>query len=107
MKTNDATGELQRRLEALGQVLRSHAGGVEIVSHDEDGGLVLRLTGACTGCMVKAVTAETLVIPTLEDLPEVSRVEIVGARVHQAVKERLLRMRNDPVIRAIKGESDG
>lgn len=97
--------ELDRRLRALNDVLRSHGGGVRLVS-EADGRLIVGLTGVCTSCMVKAITAETLVVPVLETLPGVVEVEVAGVRVSSAVKQRLASYKNERLIHAIAGDHE-
>jgi Fe-S cluster biogenesis protein NfuA len=67
--------------EALQQAraeLMKHGGNVELLGVNEQGVVLVRLTGACSGCASANVTLKEIIEKTLKDkLPEVQRVEAV------------------------------
>jgi Fe-S cluster biogenesis protein NfuA/nitrite reductase/ring-hydroxylating ferredoxin subunit len=71
---------VQRALEQVRPYLGSHAGGVELVRVDEDGGVRLRLMGSCDGCPSSRATVEhTLRRAVEEAAPEVTRIDVEEA----------------------------
>ncbi|MCR4402566.1 MAG: NifU family protein [Firmicutes bacterium] len=68
---------IEKALEKIRFALRAHGGDVELVSVD-DGVVKVRLTGACVGCPMSAMTLRNGVERALkEEVPEVKRVEAV------------------------------
>jgi len=67
--------------EALQQAraeLMKHGGNVELLGVNEQGVVLVRLTGACSGCASANVTLKEIIEKTLKDkLPPVQRVEAV------------------------------
>lgn len=69
----------EKILEALEEVrktLQLHNGGIELDSWDnESGELVLRLTGACVGCALSAITVKNGVEVILcERVPQIQKI---------------------------------
>lgn len=69
--------------------MRSHAGGVEVVSAADDGRVELRFTGMCCGCPYKVLTWEATVEPALRAVPGVMHVDAPGVRVSDEARARL------------------
>lgn len=74
---------LQQKVEAtlarLRPYLQQHGGDVELVSVEEDSGVVkVRLQGACRGCQMAVMTLKQGIEKALkEEVPEVSEVVAV------------------------------
>jgi Fe-S cluster biogenesis protein NfuA len=81
--------QLQRRIEALNVLLRSHAGEIELAGVSAEGVVSLRYTGMCAGCDYRPVTTLGTVAPALHDLAQVTKVEIVGAKVSAEAHARI------------------
>lgn len=63
-------------LEEAREPLRQHGGNVELVGINDQGVVLVKLVGACSGCASASVTLKDIIEKTLkEKLPEVSRVE--------------------------------
>ncbi|MDB5873350.1 MAG: Fe-S biosis protein NfuA [Ramlibacter sp.] len=80
---------LQRRVDSLNVLIRSHAGEIEVVDVSADGVVALRYTGMCAGCDYRPVTTAGTVEPALLDVPGVTGVTILGARVSEEAQERI------------------
>lgn len=80
---------LERRIEAINVLLRSHAGEIEIAGLNADGVVTLRYTGMCAGCDYRPVTTAGTVEPALLDLPGITGVRLVGARVSEEASARI------------------
>ncbi len=67
--------------EALQQAraeLIKHGGNVDLLGVNDQGVVLVRLTGACSGCASANVTLKEIIEKTLKDkLPAVQRVEAV------------------------------
>lgn len=74
---------VRARVDALDRMLKSHAGGLELLGVDPHGVVRIRLTGMCAGCELKPVTVVSVIEPALQALPGVSAVQIVGGRVSE------------------------
>jgi Fe-S cluster biogenesis protein NfuA len=81
--------QLQRRIDALNVLIRSHAGEIELAGVSPDGVVSLRYTGMCAGCDYRPVTTLGTVAPALHDLTGVTKVEIVGAQVSDEALARI------------------
>lgn len=81
--------QLSRRIDSLNMLIRSHAGGLKIEKVLEDGEVVVRYTGMCTGCDYRSVTTAGTVEPALLDVPGVTRVRVVGAQVSDMAALRI------------------
>ncbi len=67
--------KIEKSLEKIRQYLRQDGGDVEFVS-EKDGVVKVKLTGACGGCPMAAMTLKNLVEQSLiQDIPEVKKVE--------------------------------
>jgi Fe-S cluster biogenesis protein NfuA len=82
-------GDVSLRLGAVARILRAHGGGIEQVEPLRQGRLRVRLTGACSGCQIKALTVATVVEPVLTGAESVREVEVLGGRVSAAAARRL------------------
>ena len=78
--------ELDRVVRAR---LHSHYGDAEIESIGERGEVVLRFTGFCTSCPLRPMTYAGLVVPALERIDGVSRVDVVGLDLSPAAHRRI------------------
>lgn len=67
---------VEQVLEQVRQVLKLHAGGIELVSADAETGIVqVRLTGTCQGCALSEVTLRRGVeVALCEAIPEIRQV---------------------------------
>ncbi len=73
----DLRTRVARVIESVRPYMQSHGGDVELVDVREDTVLV-RLSGACNGCSMSAVTLRNGVEEALrEHVPEVTRIEVV------------------------------
>jgi Fe-S cluster biogenesis protein NfuA len=86
-----ARAAVERRAADVSRLLRTHAGGIEVVDVSGDGVVRLRFTGMCTGCMYRPVTMAATIRPALLALDGVSAVEAEGCRVSEAAEQRLRR----------------
>jgi Fe-S cluster biogenesis protein NfuA len=80
---------LSQAVEELSQVLHAHAGGLELVDVDAEGGVTVRFTGMCTGCPVRPVTLVGLIKPALLELDGVEAVSAEGGRMSSHAEARL------------------
>jgi Fe-S cluster biogenesis protein NfuA len=85
---------LDRTVEELSQVLHAHAGGLELVDVDPDGGVTVRFTGMCTGCPVRPVTLVGLIKPALLEIEGVKSVTAEGGRMSAHAEARLAQQVN-------------
>ncbi|HEC77364.1 MAG TPA: NifU family protein [Thermoplasmatales archaeon] len=71
--------KVEKVLEEIRPSLQADGGDVELVSIDEEHGVVrLRLTGACAGCPFSTMTLQMGIEKVLKQkVPEVKRVEAV------------------------------
>ncbi len=67
--------------------LRAHAGGLELVSRDDDA-VTVRFTGACTGCPARPITLAATVRPLLAE-HGISEVRAQGVRLDDDQARRL------------------
>ncbi len=73
----DVRTRVSRVVERLRAYTQSHGGDVELVDVSEDT-VFVRLSGACNGCSMSAVTLRTGVEDALrEQVPEITRIEVV------------------------------
>jgi Fe-S cluster biogenesis protein NfuA len=80
--------------------LESHGGGIEVLKITEDNDVVVRLTGACSGCPASQATMEHLVTSALKaKVPAVNQVIVDG----QLVSQELL----DIALDILKGGNGG
>ena len=88
-------GELREavelRLAELAPLLRTHAGGLDLVDVSADGEVSLRFTGMCAGCPFRPLTAVSTIRPALLSVPGVRSLSIPGTRISEEAEERLLR----------------
>lgn len=66
---------IENALDMIRPALRADGGDVELVEVNDDGTVLLRLTGACGGCPMSQITLSQGIERTLkEQVPEVKRV---------------------------------
>jgi Fe-S cluster biogenesis protein NfuA len=83
-------GLLAGTIDSLSRLIRAHAGGLELVSvDDEHGAVTVRYTGMCVGCEFRPVTTEGSVRPALLAVAGVTEVLITGMRVSAEAEARL------------------
>lgn len=71
-------GQVEKALEAARPELVKHGGNVDLLGVTPDGVVLLRLTGACSGCKYASATVHNIIEKALrEQLPELKRVEAV------------------------------
>ena len=69
--------------------LRMHGGGIELVSTDDHGHVVVRFAGMCCGCHWKSLTWFGTVKEALEAVAGVEHVEAAGTRISAEAEARL------------------
>ena len=76
---NSLTSQVQTVLDQVRKMIQRDGGDLELVSVDEDSGLVqVRFQGACVGCPSAAITFQNAIEQTLkQQVPEVQAVELV------------------------------
>ncbi len=68
--------QVEAALEAVRPELVSHGGNVELLGVNDQGVVLVRLTGACQGCKSASATLHNVVEKTLkEKLSDIVRVE--------------------------------
>lgn len=74
---NQTLARIEQTLDTLRPYIASHRGQVEVVDFDEDEGvLLLRLSGTCHGCSASAVTLRQGIEARLkQSVPEVKAVQ--------------------------------
>jgi Fe-S cluster biogenesis protein NfuA len=70
--------QVEQALDAARPELVKHGGNVDLLGVSPDGVVLLRLTGACSGCKHASATLHNILEKALKErLPEISRVEAV------------------------------
>ena len=70
--------QVEKALDAARPELVKHGGNVELLGVSPDGTVLLRLTGACSGCHYASATVHNIIEKALrEQLPELKQVEAV------------------------------
>lgn len=69
---------VEQALEAARPDLKRHGGNVELVAVNDQGAVLLRLTGACAGCSKASITLHEVIEKALKErLPGVSSVQAI------------------------------
>jgi len=69
---------VEAALDAARPELIKHGGNVELVAVNDQGVVLVRLTGACSGCKFASATLQNVVEKALkEKIPEIERVEAI------------------------------
>ena len=78
-KQNSFTDQVEGVLAQAREMIQRDGGGLELVSVDEESGLVkVRFQGACVGCPSAAITFQNAIEQTLKQaIPQVQTVELV------------------------------
>ena len=76
---NNLTSQVENVLAEVRRMIQRDGGDLELVSVDEDKGLVkVRFRGACVGCPSAAITFQNAIERTLkQQIPQVQAVELV------------------------------
>ena len=76
---NSLTSQVENVLAEVRRMIQRDGGDLELVSVDEDKGLVkVRFRGACVGCPSAAITFQNAIERTLKkQIPQVQAVELV------------------------------
>ena len=76
---NNLTSQVEKVLAEVRQMIQRDGGDLELVSVDEDKGLVkVRFRGACVGCPSAAITFQNAIERKLKSqIPQVKAVELV------------------------------
>jgi Fe-S cluster biogenesis protein NfuA/nitrite reductase/ring-hydroxylating ferredoxin subunit len=80
---SDLDTRIREAIEKVRPYLKSHGGGVEVLSIDDDGVLMLRLQGSCDGCPSSTLTVKLALERAIKEAaPEITavRAEGVGER---------------------------
>jgi Fe-S cluster biogenesis protein NfuA len=88
--------ELDARIEQVNQLMKTHAGAIELADVSPSGVVTVRFVAMCQGCPFRAVTLLGTIVPAILELPGVTDVHALGVRVSEEAAERL---------RAAMGES--
>ena len=80
---------LDDRLQALSNLIATHAGGVEVADLSEDGTLRLRFTGMCQGCPYRPLTMAATIRPALLAIGGITNVVAAGSRISDEAENRL------------------
>jgi Fe-S cluster biogenesis protein NfuA/nitrite reductase/ring-hydroxylating ferredoxin subunit len=76
---SDLDTRIREAIEKVRPYLKSHGGGVEVLSLDEDGVLLLRLQGSCEGCPSSTLTVKLALERAIKEAaPEVTEVRAEG-----------------------------
>ena len=73
------TAQVEKVLEEVRKMIQRDGGDLELVSVDEENGLVkVRFQGACVGCPSAAITFQNAIEKTLKQaIPQIQAVELV------------------------------
>ena len=76
---NSLTTQVETVLAEVRKMIQRDGGDLELISVDEDSGLVkVRFQGACVGCPSAAITFQSAIERTLKQaIPQVQTVELV------------------------------
>jgi Fe-S cluster biogenesis protein NfuA len=70
--------QVEAALEKARPALVEHGGNVELVGVNDQGVVLVRLTGACSGCKFASATLHDVIEKALKEaLPAITRVEAV------------------------------
>jgi len=70
--------KVERALTEIRPSLQAHGGDVELIEVTEEGIVKVKLTGACNGCPMAALTLRNGIEDILKkEIPEIKRVEAV------------------------------
>lgn len=83
------TEQLEEAVGLLKRMLRTHGGDISIAYDEETGKVEARLTGMCSACPLKPLTAAASVVPILEQVEGVTTINVAGARVSEAARQRI------------------
>jgi Fe-S cluster biogenesis protein NfuA/nitrite reductase/ring-hydroxylating ferredoxin subunit len=76
---SDLDTRIREAIEKVRPYLKSHGGGVEVLSLDDDGVLLLRLQGSCEGCPSSTLTVKLALERAIKEAaPEVTEVRAEG-----------------------------
>lgn len=71
--------KVENALNKIRPQLQADGGGVDLVSVQDDGVVLVKLTGACGGCPMSQMTLKMGIEKVLKaEIPEVTRVESVN-----------------------------
>jgi Fe-S cluster biogenesis protein NfuA len=71
--------------------IRTHGGQVELLDADPSGRVLVRFSGACTGCPLRPITLVTVIGRFMRELPWVTSVEAENVRISDEAAARLRR----------------
>ena len=76
---NSLTDQVETVLAEVRKMIQRDRGDLEVISVDEDAGLVkVRFQGACVGCPSAAITFQSAIERTLKQaIPQIKTVELV------------------------------
>lgn len=70
--------EVEQALDRARPELQKHGGNVELVAVNDQGAVLLKLTGACSGCQFASATLHDIIEKTLkETLPGITKVDAI------------------------------
>jgi Fe-S cluster biogenesis protein NfuA/nitrite reductase/ring-hydroxylating ferredoxin subunit len=89
---SDLDTRIREAIEKVRPYLKSHGGGVEVLSMDDDGVLLLRLQGSCEGCPSSTLTVKlALERAIMEAAPEVTEVRAEGVAERDPAAQGLVK----------------
>ncbi|MFM0277749.1 NifU family protein [Paraburkholderia sediminicola] len=99
--------KLDRVINLVSRLIRSHGGGIELTGVTEEGTVSVRFTGMCTGCELKPITAVTAIRPALMEVDGVTDVQVAGVCLSAELKTKLAQgqdsaMPQDHIIRIVR-----
>lgn len=80
---------LEHRIAELTLLMRTHAGGVELVDVSEEGHVTVAFTGMCQGCRFRPMTLYATLVPALMTVPGVTAVNVRGMRMSDEAVARM------------------
>jgi Fe-S cluster biogenesis protein NfuA len=86
---NISHADLQLRLADVNALMRTHAGGVELLDVSDTGVVSVRFAGKCTGCELKPLTLAGTVRPGLLAVAGVTEVVAEGACISEEAAQRV------------------
>jgi len=89
--------DLEAALERVRILLQSHAGDIEILSVTELGEVTLEFQGTCVSCPAQAMTVGATILPVVEKVEGVRKVNLKSMTVSPAAVKRIREMFKDYV----------
>jgi Fe-S cluster biogenesis protein NfuA len=85
----DLEARVRGRLDDVSRLMNAHAGGLELIDLDDNGGVTVKFTGMCVGCPFRPMTMAGTIRPALLAIEGVESVRATGSRISEEAEERL------------------